>query len=231
MPKRRWQILVEQVSQLAKEIGEVYDGPDMSAHRPATLDVAGDNPLLQAFLSWHDGPRGDDWTARGTATRDALVAKTAWAIPSEAALASIVDAGPVVEIGAGTGYWAALLAARGADVIAYDINPPNGDRAHRWHPGATTVTDVRVGGPEVLCAHGDRTLLLCWPPQESDMAARCLAEHRGSTVIYVGEWNTRTSATGAFFRALDRTYDRVRCLELPAWPSIGDRLYVFRRPD
>jgi hypothetical protein len=30
----------------------------------------------------------------------------------------------VVEVGAGTGYWAALLRARGVDVVAYDVRPP-----------------------------------------------------------------------------------------------------------
>ena len=31
---------------------------------------------------------------------------------------------PLVEVGAGTGYWAALLRGRGARVFAYDRDPP-----------------------------------------------------------------------------------------------------------
>lgn len=47
----------------------------------------------------------------------------AYAVPSHDALAILSSLSPVVEIGAGTGYWASLLRARGATVYAYDIEP------------------------------------------------------------------------------------------------------------
>jgi hypothetical protein len=136
MPRSRWDILVEEVALLVSQIGEVYDGPDQRAHRPERLRAAADNPLLTAFLKWHDGPQGDDWVDRGTKLRNTLVAKTAWAVPSEAALNRILECGPVVEVGAGTGYWAALLANRGGNIIAYDIAPPDGGRSNRTPLGA-----------------------------------------------------------------------------------------------
>ena len=61
-----------------------------------------------------------------------------WSVPSEQALECIVrhsqmSAG-VVEVGAGTGFWAALLASRGADVLAVDDTPPryNTQGGHVW---------------------------------------------------------------------------------------------------
>lgn len=39
-------------------------------------------------------------------------------------LASLRLGYPVVEMGAGTGYWAALLQQRGVDVVALDRHPP-----------------------------------------------------------------------------------------------------------
>ncbi|GGM06463.1 methyltransferase domain-containing protein [Dactylosporangium sucinum] len=62
--------------------------------------------------------------------RRELAARLAWAIPTEAALALIGDHGPILETGAGTGYWAALLRARGVDVVATDAAPPDDDAGH-----------------------------------------------------------------------------------------------------
>ena len=49
-----------------------------------------------------------------------------FAVPTDDALDAIVACSPrgVLELGAGTGHWAALLARRGVDVIAYDVAPP-----------------------------------------------------------------------------------------------------------
>lgn len=56
--------------------------------------------------------------------RDPACHLMAYAVPSDAALAAIVGLQlPVVECGAGTGYWAKLLRARGVVVAAYDIAP------------------------------------------------------------------------------------------------------------
>ena len=52
-----------------------------------------------------------------------------WAMPSEEALRCIVRhskmCAGIVEVGAGTGFWAALLASRGVDVLAFDKAPPH----------------------------------------------------------------------------------------------------------
>lgn len=73
--------------------------------------------------------------------REVLRAKYAFAVPSERALAAIVALDPIVEMGAGTGYWARCLQARGADVLAYDemgddwaewFRPRRLDTTGRW---------------------------------------------------------------------------------------------------
>lgn len=54
--------------------------------------------------------------------RDPACHLMAYAVPSDAALSAVVDLQlPVIECGAGTGYWAKLLRARGVVVAAYDI--------------------------------------------------------------------------------------------------------------
>ncbi|TDH73203.1 uncharacterized protein CCR75_003075 [Bremia lactucae] len=49
-----------------------------------------------------------------------LAMKYSWAIPDERALQIIKSFGPIVEMGAGNGYWARLLQLRDVDIIAYD---------------------------------------------------------------------------------------------------------------
>ena len=51
-----------------------------------------------------------------------------WGIPADEALTVIENVSPagIVEVGAGTGYWAMLLKKRGVDIVAYDRTPVQG---------------------------------------------------------------------------------------------------------
>ena len=78
--------------------------------------------------------------------RDPLSLAYSHAIPTDEALDTIAEHAPLVELGAGTGYWAALLRLRGCDVAAYDIAPPApGKYVNKYHH--RTYTDVLPGGP------------------------------------------------------------------------------------
>jgi hypothetical protein len=109
------------------------------------------NPFWDLVRTLPDGGMGfdDRWrptaygmvaTADGGYDRDAslpnrrdLTRQFAWAIPSPDTLAWIVkqlDGRPVVEVGAGTGYWAWQLHQLGVDVVAFDSHPP--DQVPNW---------------------------------------------------------------------------------------------------
>ncbi|DAZ92387.1 TPA: hypothetical protein N0F65_003770 [Lagenidium giganteum] len=53
--------------------------------------------------------------------------KYSWAIPDERALQIIKHYGPIVEMGAGTGYWGCLLKVRGVDIVCYDLHVADDD--------------------------------------------------------------------------------------------------------
>lgn len=155
--------------------------------------------------------------------RRELTPRYAWAIPSHGALDLLAGHAPLVEMGAGGGYWAKLLRDRGVDVVAYDLAPAGNtwvDRAG-W-------THVETGGPEALVHHDDRALFLCWPPMNT-MAADCLAHYHGDTVIYVGEPEGGCTASDDFFAALERDYRLAHTLPIPHWPSVHDALEVWSR--
>ena len=80
----------------------------------------------------------------------------AWAIPDERALRICEAFSPIVEIGAGAGYWARLLRDRGVDVAAYDKSV--GDEARAAGVEARPWTEVRRGGAEALKDHKASTL-------------------------------------------------------------------------
>jgi putative endonuclease len=160
--------------------------------------------------------------------REKLVHKYAWATPTETALGEILSHGPIVEMGAGSGYWAWLLQMLGGDVKAYDrfaegrvlgINP--------WSSNGETWTEVQYGTPSKLRKHSDRTLFLCWPPHESDMANRCLKYWKGETLICTGDRNM--VGDEKFHTTIFRKFKLLKSLPLPTWPGIKDGLEVWKR--
>ena len=185
------------------------------------------NPYLDEFQRWQDRPGIDD---RLWELRDAmfdLKAAYAYAIPTRAALKLLAAHAPIVEIGAGAGYWAYLLRQMGVDVMAYDHEPPDGTYRNIYFEGGRAWTEVLEGGPEMVPKHGDRALFLCWPPPGSPMAEACLEAFAGDVVVWAGEWR-RACATEAFFDALDRSFEEIAAEPLPSWLT-EDALRVFRR--
>jgi|EP01049_Picozoa_sp_SAG25_P000647 hypothetical protein len=124
----------------------------------------------------------------------------AWAIPNNRALKICEAFQPIVEIGAGAGYWARLLRERGVEVAAFDRDVGPDTRA-AGEAGASAWAWVERGGSEQLrrCRFRDSTLLLCFPDdldfrQEAgdggappSLSLACLQEFSGDTIIHVGE--------------------------------------------
>ena len=172
--------------------------------------------LVDAYLE----NSSEHWDKRRVWTRE-----FSWAIPTDSALQIIADLGPIVEIGAGTGYWAHLLRAMGVDVKAYDLYPPS---ENGWHPGAAQWTKVVEGGPERAGFHEDRTLVLCWPPYSSEMAANALKVYQGTTVVYIGEGNGGCTGDDEFHELLESHWD-IELHQIPQWYGIHDILHVCKR--
>jgi hypothetical protein len=100
-----------------------------------------------------------------------------------AALDSLAARAPLVEVGAGVGYWAKLLRARGVRVDAYDRLPPSpgNEDSNEYHGRTPCVSRVDIGGPEVAAAQPRSTLFLCYPPPDDPMAVDCLHQYRWET--------------------------------------------------
>ena len=157
--------------------------------------------------------------------RQKLVKSHSWAVPTEEAIDAIVRHSPagVVEIGAGSGYWAALIRARGVGVAAYDTHPyENYQVSGEW-------THVERGGPLAVVKHPEKSLFLCWPPYDEPMAHTALTRYKGNVVLYVGEGMYGCTGDHAFHKELGLHWKEVEYVSLPQWPGIHDALFIYHR--
>lgn len=201
-------------------------GPRVPLARPEAI-ASLHNSYLDEFESWQARPHSDDtfWEDRDAVSGMREV--YSYAIPTRAALEIVAAHAPILEIGAGTGYWAWLLRRMGVDVIAHDEEPPDGTYRNRWFEGALAWTEVLEGGPEKITEHPRRNLFLCWPPPGHPMAMRCLELFVGDFVLFAGDWRGGC-ASAAFFDELERKFEEVAVSRLPSW-FVDDALRVWRR--
>jgi hypothetical protein len=184
---------------------------------------------------------GFRWGSWDRSLRNMLVSRYSWAIPNEEALQAIARHSPrgLVEIGAGTGYWASLLQANGLSVFAYDSCPPR-TRQHtnsyfrydRRGVVGTLWTEVKRGGARRAADHPERTLFLCWPPYNAKMAANALkayAKAGGTTLAYIGEGAGGCTADDSFHEMLAEGWEEVESVAIPRWSGMHDALIIWRR--
>jgi hypothetical protein len=193
------------------------------------------NPYLDEFESlmpvWRVPSHMRKLTMERYMARQRMVARYAWAIPTVDAVELLLRYSPLVEMGAGTGYWAWLVRQAGGDILAFDRYPPP-DPRNRWHAGEKQWTEVLPGGPHRLTRHPGRTLFLCWPPQDEPMAEQCLQAYGGQTLIYVGELDAELASDPESPAPLADPFEEwalAQWLELPRWESVNDQLFVLRR--
>lgn len=211
-------------------------------------------PIAQPPTS-SDNPLFDAWRQHAGVVeeRDALVRRYSFAIPTDDALTLIRTVAPngVVEIGAGTGYWAGLLARRGVDVVAFDTEPAP-STSNPWFAGSPAWFPVRPAAHTVVRYHGARCLLLVWPTKNEAWPAETLelfVASGGTAVVHVGEsagGRTGDDMFHALLGELDRCwacaigladaacvcgvaprFRRTRELELPRWEGYHDELRIY----
>jgi hypothetical protein len=166
--------------------------------------------------------------------RELLTVKYAWAIPNAAAIRTIAKLSPIVEVGAGSGYWAWMLRQAGATVYAYDPRIMHARSRIRteggWLPAKTWIKDIkRMHGVPAARRHPDATLLICWPSYANNWALDTLRAYRGNTVVYVGERGGGCTATDGFHDLLAREWKLIKDIDIPQWHGIHDDVGIYRR--
>lgn len=150
--------------------------------------------------------------------RRKLIRKFSWAIPTDEAIRVIAKLSPIIEIGAGRGYWAALISKAGGDIMAYDIKPPR-----------TVYHRVFRGGPERAAKTQARCLFLCWPIYSDSMACECLQNFQGRYLAYVGESRDGCTADDDFYEMREQDWELQQSIVIPQWWGLHDDLTIWRR--
>ena len=179
----------------------------------------GDQPAYYAhflaMMSRGEAITGSDWHP--------LVQAYSEAIPVVPALDLITGLSPLVEIGAGNGYWARLLADRGGDVVACDREPPAPERLWSTVQSADAI--------QALQRHPDRVLFSCWPPRPDGYMTEVLPVYRGSTLALIteGPHDPYWFGPDTLYDQLSKAWELAEKLDLPHWPQRSDSLMIWRR--
>lgn len=152
-------------------------------------------------------PTVEGWmTQRFPVNRDMLVYTYSFAIPSPgdiAFLARRIGGRGVIELGAGTGYWAWQLTQAGVDLIAYD----NYEWINQGRLNPVPFHPVHHGSIETIAEHPDRLLMLCWPDYNTPFALDALTAYTGDGLIYIGEGWGGCTGDDEFGRTLDEEWE------------------------
>jgi hypothetical protein len=144
----------------------------------------------------------------------------AWAIPTEDAIRHLVELSPILEVGAGGGYWAWLIGQMGGRSACYDLGFRQVEK--QWHP-------VEYGGAEIVRCFRKHTLFLCWPEYNTAFAFDCLRQYRGEFLVYVGEGCGGCTGDDNFHGLIEDEYDEVKDLNIPQYYGIRDFMTIYRR--
>lgn len=172
--------------------------------------------------------------ARTFEVRSRLRSHYAYAIPNDAAIDTLVDLSPIVEIGAGTGYWAMVIERAGGEVTALDACPAESPDDNGYI-GERTYHDVRQGTHHAAKCFPEHTLFLCWPDdfnQEtgwSDQALENYLNAGGDTLALVSEGKNGAAGSDRLFELARNQMEESERVALPQYPSLHDDLVFYER--
>jgi len=186
------------------------------------------------FNSEKPEERGNNWI-RLEILGQPLCEKYSWAIPDQRALNIIAQFQPIIEVGAGNGYWAHLLRKQNVHIRCCD----------NYVNYSTLWTLVEKSGPMILQQNDiiekHYTLMLCYPDEASDLSYQCLQYYEGEYIIHIGELAMTGTCSGfpqaPFGRTTNSQFqielmEHFHCIllaELPRFPFSKDYISVWKR--
>lgn len=155
--------------------------------------------------------------------RDRVTTEVSWSIPCQEVLDAIKPTGTVLDLGAGTGYWTALMRAQGIDARPYDCGSWYKHTVAKFHPVIPeTALDAVVNN------HG-ATLFCSWPSYDEPWLTNAIAcATPGTTLHLIGEGEGGCTGDDNLHRDLEQEWKEVEEIGIPCWDGIHDyyRRYV-----
>lgn len=151
--------------------------------------------------------------------RGELTQKFAWAVPNEECVRYLANESknePIIEIGAGNGYWSYNIQKVGGEIIPIDIK----DYDDSW-------TDVIIGSHRSLDSSKINKIMLCWPPAKSPMALKTVKSLKPQDVYFVGVKNSSITGDTEFHEYLSSNFEAVNEINVPSWSTRNVKLIKY----
>lgn len=180
------------------------------------------------FLAEHGWRGRIDRRPEARALRDEFRSRFSFAIPDSKTIERISRFGPLVEIGAGMGYWSCELRRAGVDVVATDVMGEGRYwRSGHWREPWTSLE--QLDAIEALRKYPRRRLLSVWPDRYRDWPGRALRVYRGDMVLYVGEGPGGCTGNYEFHSILHDEFACTGVFPIPHFYGQHDLLWVWER--
>ena len=134
--------------------------------------------------------------------RMAFTRKWGFSIPCAEAIDQISKLSPIVEVGAGSGYWTAMLRAAGIDIIATDALPAGKN------------------------PHGFQTSEFCKVEPIDALSAVTRYENRS---ILIGTGRGGITGSNSLFDLIDSELTLLNTIEIPQFPKVKDLMWIYVR--
>lgn len=188
-----------------------------------------DVPSLATIQETYRGLEHQSIPASGDLLARPRFAKAiSFAIPCAEALRAIsARSSSLVEIGAGTGYWSALLAKKGIDVLASDISS---EKNHFRQKVGTFYPVSECDAISAIASYPGRDILMCWPSYDEDWSANAIATIAPGRLLYwISEGPGGCVSCDDAFNQLETSFEQLAEIPLPQWWGTHDRLDIYRR--
>lgn len=139
-------------------------------------------------------------------------------LPTDTAIELLASHGPLLDVGAGNGYWAEIINRAGGDVLPIDIVTDNRD--YYW-------CDVKKASHTSVTDYPNRDVLLCHPPGFVWVTDLLHLMNESQSLIYIGEWGLSQDATVEFFDVLRELFTLEETFDVLNWRSTNAKGYVF----
>lgn len=159
--------------------------------------------------------------------RNKWISRYGFAVPTADVIEELAKA-RLLELGAGAGWWASLIAAQGGDIVATDKASTEQGNTYGQRISAHYPVEA-IDAAEAVLKYPDRDLLMIWPclgRQWSLDAVRTLAT--GQSVYIVGEGYGGCTGTDDLWDYLGDNFDKPEYRALPNWVGIHDGVHIYR---
>jgi hypothetical protein len=160
--------------------------------------------------------------------RKAFIRQWGFSIPCAESVAELVQLSPLVEIGAGSGYWSALVAGADGDVIATDAIA-EGSPGYGLTVGLHTKIEA-LDAVEAVRRYPERNVFCSWPTQDADWCAEAAqAMCAGRRLALVGQPRGGETGSPRLFDVLETDFTEERRIVIPQFPGVQEVFTVHRR--